>query len=103
MSVELVAVGLCSVLFGHVFSWCCPDFRFKNTPKSVQELLHWLGDFSVNNEHLVPVVAVGISALIWAIWKVRTDACFSGVYSQDPVTLVFKTAHFISVLQKLKW
>lgn len=41
------------------------------------------------------LIAVGIAALCWTIWRTRNEACFQGNYPKDPANLVFLMCYWL--------
>lgn len=39
------------------------------------------------------VMAVGIAAIFWAVWKTRNKACFENVFPYDPSRVIVQAAH----------
>ena len=69
------------------------SFSLHKIPESFEDIPRWLESFHINDRLLI---SVGVAALIWAIWKTRKKACFDGVFLQDPISIVFLMAHYIS-------
>lgn len=38
---------------------------------------------------------VGVTDIIWAIWKCRNNACFHNIYLYDPTSVIAQTAHWL--------
>lgn len=40
------------------------------------------------------VVAVGLAAILWVIWKTWNKVCFDNAFPYDPTSVIVQTAHF---------
>ena len=40
-------------------------------------------------------MAVGVVAILWAIWRTRNDVCFNKVFPVDPRVIIGKVAYWI--------
>ena len=72
-------------------AWCA--FGLKSIPTSIDEFPRWIDSFTIRDRYLF---STGISALLWAIWKTWNNAYFNGVIPQDPTSVIYLMAHFIS-------
>ena len=77
----------------YIWSIVSCSFCLTSVPSSFDDLPRWLDTFKIKERF---VVSSGVAALIWAIWKTRNDACFNGVFPQDPVNVIFLVSHFVS-------
>jgi hypothetical protein len=62
-------------------------------PVKFNDLSDWLFTFPSKARNLV---VVGISAVVWSIWKTRNAACFDHVYPSAPVVLVYQISGLIN-------
>lgn len=77
-------------------------FNFKPTLNRTQVIGTWLSGYDKNMKNLL---MVGISAVVWAIWKTRNRACFDNVLPKTPTEVVYLVCNLIeswALLQKLE-
>jgi hypothetical protein len=68
--------------------------------KSVNDLSRWAFTLPMKARSLV---AVGVSVVIWALWKTRNATCFRNVFPYDPTSVITRDSHWLmfwSGLQK---
>lgn len=66
--------------------------NLKPFSNKTQLLGPWLFGFDKNTKNLM---MVGITAVIWAIWKTRNRACFDYVLPKDPTEVIFLVCNLI--------
>ena len=75
---------------------CCA-FNIHTSPKTGENLPSWICSFPGK---IRSYMAVGITAVMWAIWRARNTACFDGVIPQDPTVILFvilfQVGHYLS-------
>lgn len=59
---------------------------------SIHELCVWTMQFPGRMRCLI---AVGVSAMIWGLWKCRNNACFRNIYPYDPSSVIVQVAHWL--------
>ena len=68
--------------------------------KTVDEcFLVWLKQFPSKKKK---VVTVGLSAVLWSIWKARNMACFQQVWPSDPSVILFQACYWIEFWSNLQ-
>lgn len=76
------------------WSIMCCSFGINNGPSSVEDLLSiWILQFRGRQRRLI---AVGVSALCWTIWKSRNASCFSGIVLKAPTNLLFSVCYWMN-------
>lgn len=59
---------------------------------SVQEIFNWIMNFTGKMRN---VVAVGVAAILWAIWRTRNKACFENIFPYDPTSVIVQATHWL--------
>ena len=59
----------------------------------VNVLVSWVFKFLASMRYMI---AVGVAAVLWVIWKTKISAYFDKVFSYDPCCVVAKVALWLS-------
>jgi hypothetical protein len=62
-------------------------------------LLIWLKQYSGNKKR---IMTVGVSAVLWSIWKARNMACFQQTLRSDPSVVLFQACYLIDLWSNLQ-
>jgi hypothetical protein len=62
-------------------------------------LLIWLKQYSGNKKK---IITVGVSAVLWSIWKARNMACFQQTLPSDPSVVLFQACYWIDLWSNLQ-
>ena len=54
--------------------------------------LVWLKQFPVKKKR---IITVGVSAVLWSLWKARNRACFEHAWPSDPSVVLFNACYWI--------
>ena len=71
-----------------------------DVPTHFQDVSAWVMKFSTKERN---IVAVGVAAVFWAIWRARNAAVFYHVYPHDPIVVMYSISNWIekwSIMQK---
>lgn len=78
-------------------------FSLQEIPSVFYDIPVWISKLPVSSRGLV---ACGVAAVVWSIWKTRNNACFNGIIMpSDPTGIVCPILHYIdywSGLQRQK-
>lgn len=64
-------------------------FNLQDIPDSFDALVIWFSKFPVS---VCGILASGVAAILWPLWKSRNTAVFDGVLPIDPTAIVFLVA-----------
>jgi hypothetical protein len=62
-------------------------------------LLVWLKQFKGDKKK---IIIVGVSAVLWSLWKARNMACFQKVWPSDPSVVLFRACYWIDFWSNLQ-
>jgi hypothetical protein len=62
-------------------------------------LLIWLKQFTRNKKK---IIIVGVSAVLWSLWKARNMVCFQNVWPNDPSVVLFLACYWIDFWSNLE-
>lgn len=74
-------------------------FGINGMPTSMKSICDWVFEFPVAVRKLI---AVGVAALCWAVWKARTEACFQCVFPKDHTNLLLLICYWIKYRASLQ-
>jgi hypothetical protein len=64
-----------------------------------KDIIDWVLRFPSSMRGLV---TSGVASVMWALWKTRNDACFDGIFSYDPTSVIAQTAYWIDIWNNLQ-